>query len=145
MTVSLNCFFCSFKMYFPKHAWQDCALLFLHDIRCILLANLELNTAQITEIAHPPKELHVYFQHTISTQTLSHLTWWLCVHHRWRWRHCVVIGGGWWSKRICSWCSCLFCKWLKLSTQDNDHFALKLMLSMCKRILMSFLPTYEIL
>lgn len=42
-------FFFSFKTYFPKHAWQDFALLFSHNIRCFLLANLELNTAQIIE------------------------------------------------------------------------------------------------
>lgn len=122
---------------------------FSTNIRCILLTNSELNTAQIIEKACMHKELCVYFQHMISTQTLSHLTWWLCVHHRWRWCHCVVIGGGWWSKRICSRCSCLFCKWLKLSRQDNKHFW-----SFCAKIKVKhvqknpnerLVPNYEIL
>lgn len=108
--------FFSFKMYFPKHAWQDPAF-FPQSVRCILLANLGLNTAQIIEKTCMHKDL---FSSTGSAP--SHPTWWLCVHHGRGGCHCVVVGGGWWGERICSRGSCLFCKWLKLSTQDNENF-----------------------
>lgn len=138
-------FFLSSKMYFQSLPGRTS--LFFHITRCITLANLELKHSLSDRKPRTHKKQHVCCQYTMSTHTLSHLTWWLRVHHRWRRCHCVVIGGGWRSKRIRSWCSCLFCKWLKVSTQDNKSlwsFWTK-KVSICKRILNeSLVPTYDL-